>query len=296
MKTGQVYGISDGAYVVKSRDEFYACKRRGKITHNKIKILVGDIVAFDETNLAIEEVLPRKNELIRPNVANIDQLLICVSIEPPPDLLVVDKLLILAQQNNINPIIVVTKADLDVASLERQIKQNYARLGVEIITVSTKGRLPDAIKNVLENKLTAVAGQSGVGKSSLLNFVSERLNIKTDALGKNKRGKNTTTVSRIYDIGSARILDTPGFSVIDIATKEPNEFLTLYPDIHAFSSGCRYKTCNHLNKVASECGVVRALEEGRINKERFARFIRQYQLLTGMAQKYHKIHKKEEKK
>lgn len=295
--TGQVYGVKDGAYITKCDETFFSLKPRGKIKNDGLRILVGDFVLVNLDNFSIENVLPRKSVLVRPRVANIDQLLICITIMPEADLFIADRLIILAVKNNIEPIIVITKSDLNVSGFKERIEANYKGLGLKILTFSTSNQSEaEKLLSILSNKTTAIAGQSGVGKSSLINAVENSLTIKTSKLSKLNRGKNTTSASYIYEVGNAKIFDTPGFSVVDLNESNPIEFLKLYPDIYRFSNFCKYKTCNHLNKTEQECGVVKAINTGDINKERFERFMKDYQLLVGLSEKHYKKHKKEIKK
>ena len=295
MKLGQVFSCKEGRFNVNADGEFYLCLVRGKVTKTIGKVKVGDFVKIDENNLTIEEIMPRKNDLIRPSVANLDNLLICVSSLPEPDFTIIDNLIIMAERNKVNPIIVITKDDLGQDKLTKRLKENYSALNIKIIVTSAKQDKTSSLTSLLENKTSAFAGSSGVGKSSLINSLI-KTNIKTSELSGIGRGKNTTTSSQIYLIGNARVLDTPGFSSLTHFAKTPEEFLDLYPDIAKYKTGCRYKTCNHLDKSPDDCAVIRALEENEICRERFDRFIKGYKLLTGRAQKFHKIHKKEEKK
>ena len=265
------------------------CQIRGKIKATKNGIMVGDIAEISDGDV-IEEISARKNSLVRPKVANIDQIIICVSSEPPADLMLADKLIIASIQNNIEPIICITKTDILDNAFEEDIKAQYKGIKVKTISVSAKTNDGlDGLLKLLKNKTSALAGQSGVGKSSLINAIlSEK--IKTQELVKNSiRGKNTTTASFLYSLDkNTFIIDTPGFCTLDLEIKNAEEILALYPDIYAFARFCKYKSCNHIEKNSDECGVARALEEGKINKARLERFYKYYKTASGKRKIYSK--------
>lgn len=284
-----------GVIVTIDNINYLTCSLRGKVKKQGQSVLVGDRVLIDEINKSIESVLPRKNQLIRPKVANVDQVLICLSSEPPCDLLLVDKLIILANDNKITPIVCVTKLDILDKQFINEIKEQYEPLGVKVIEISaTKNENINKLWQILKNKITVLAGQSGVGKSTLLNTLNKSLNIKTsDLTSKILRGKNTTTETKLYVLqNNALVLDTPGFSVLELSKITAQEFLMAYPDIYKFAKDCNYKSCNHIDKSSTECGVNRALEEGKINKARYDRFCREYLRLAGKRPIYNKTNKK----
>ncbi|MBQ7579065.1 MAG: ribosome small subunit-dependent GTPase A [Clostridia bacterium] len=265
-------------------------KVRGKIKNIKNGIIVGDNVLVNTENGVVEEVQERRNQLIRPSVANIDQIIICLSFSPPADLLMVDKLIIASIKNNITPIICITKNDILDENFAKNIKEQYKGINLKIITASVlKENGLIEILSVLRNKTSVLAGQSGVGKSSLINAICGT-NIKTSNLVKNDiRGKNTTTASRLYTIDkNTFIIDTPGFCTINLELKNAEEILSLYPDIYKYASFCKYKSCNHINKTSEECGVIYALNKGEINKERLNRFYKFYETESGKRTKFSK--------
>jgi len=245
--------------------------------------MVGDNVIVGDTDLVIEQVKERKNQLIRPKVSNIDQILICVSCAPPADLMLVDKLIISAKQNKIDAVLVITKNDILDEIFIEDIKNQYKDLGIKIISLSAKTEDNlKTLKTILKNKTSALAGQSGVGKSSLINAILN-LNIKTNELIKKEiRGKNTTTASFLYKVDkNSFIIDTPGFCTMNLELKNAEDILMLYEDIYKYALGCKYKSCNHIDKTKDECGVMRALEEGKINKNRLDRLIKFYKTESG---------------
>lgn len=290
---GRVFSLPLGQARVFGNDgAFYTCHLRSKVKSGENKVLVGDEVEFDPAQTVVLSIYPRKNELVRPRVSNIDQIVICLTVEPAADLAMVDKLIIAAQQKKITPIICVTKRDKTGENFVDEICAQYQPIGVRVVSVSgVTGENIDEIRGLFKNKITVLAGQSGVGKSTLINALDDSLNLKTGELTKIARGKNTTTGSEIFSLSGGLVLDTAGFSVFDLNGLSAQEFLMAYPDVYKFAGECDYKSCNHLNKTTDECGVLRALEGGKINRARFARFLATYQRLAGLKPKYEKQNK-----
>ncbi|MBQ7452932.1 MAG: ribosome small subunit-dependent GTPase A [Clostridia bacterium] len=287
---GKVINFVSGKAMVKTAKGNVLCEIRGKIKQGQNGIVVGDDVEFDENLEVITMVNERRNVLVRPRVANIDQMLICLSTQPPADLILVDKLIMICNQNKIEPIICITKSDLQDVAYAKNISRQYGPLGVKILTCSSKtGEGIQEVEAVLEHKVTAFAGQSGVGKSALINTIDGSNTLKTQELTKNRlRGKNTTTSCSIFEVKGALIVDTPGFCVANLKEENAEDFLMLYTDIYSFADGCRYKSCNHIDKTEDECAVVRALSEGKLAKERFDRFYKIYSRLSGKRKVYDK--------
>lgn len=254
---------------------------RGKVKKD-VRIMVGDFVDVDLELNVITQIMPRHNELVRPAVANVDQLFICLSVVPKPDLAIVDKMIILAQKNGITPFLCVTKSDIVDAEFLVQLSEQYSALGVKIISVSAKNKQGlDLVLGELHNKISAFAGLSGVGKSTLINslfesFGEKQLNIKTGELTSFGRGRNTTTSNQIYRLGDIIIADTAGFSALSLGDNSPETLMTLYPDIYSFAQGCKYKSCSHYQKTDDECGVMRALNENKLSRARFDRYMLEY--------------------
>lgn len=255
---------------------------RGNVKKND-KILVGDIVEVSHLydNYIIEKVCSRKNSLIRPPVANIDNLVIVISLaNPSPDYFLLDKQIILAISKNIRPIIIINKVDLNVTKKSKEeiayIRRVYKKIGLNIIEVSAKQSIGiDKLKYMLKNGVSAFSGNSGVGKSSIINNIFRDMNIKKADVGivskKTNRGKHTTKHVRIYKKEDMYILDTPGFSSFDIYDIKYKELKNYYPDFLNYK--CEYDDCNHINESETTCKIKKAVNEGQIDSLRYKRYI-----------------------
>lgn len=259
-------------YLVATKDKNYTCKARGKFRKDKIKPLVGDKVIFDSTTNYIKEIKPRKNYLIRPNVSNIDQALIVTSVKNPNfDSNLLDKLLTIISYNNIEPIICFTK--LDLLTEEEKKKMNlyinyYKKIGYKV----TDNTNIEHFENILKNKITVLAGQSGAGKSSLLNKIEPHLELKTDDISYAlNRGKHTTRHTELFKVLNGFVVDTPGFSQIDFQkmTKEDirDNMKEMFSNLHY----CKYRDCMHIKEDG--CEVKKLVE----NKEILATRYKNYQ-------------------
>ncbi len=275
---GRVLRVMGAGYVV-SADKTYDCILSGTIKKNN-KPLVGDMVEFsineyDKFKNVITKILPRKNSLVRPSIANIDQLFIVLSKSPKPDLILIDKLIIYAKLNHINPVLVVNKSDLFNEDELKDIKAEFP--GLKIIVTSAKLNDVRALTPLLRGKISAFAGQSAVGKSSLINAICPEFRLETNTLSsKIERGQHTTRHNQIYVIdGDIFIADTPGFSMLMLDIK-PSMLKSFYDDFNEFEPDCRYVGCDHINSRSKDCGVVKAVEEGKICLSRFDRYCKIY--------------------
>ena len=255
-------------YVVLCKNGEYTCKPRGKFRNDKITPLVGDNVIIDPDNKYILEIKKRKNMLIRPSVANIDQAIIVSSVkEPNFSTNLLDKLLVIVTYNNIIPIICLTKLDLlnesELKEIDMYIKY-YSSLGYTVVSNQDK----KLIKELLKDKLTVITGQSGAGKSTLLNMLDKSLELKTNAISKALgRGKHTTRHVELYNIDGGLVVDTPGFSAIDLSDI-PNiairdNMIEMYENL----SECKYRDCMHIKEDG--CAVKRKVENGEILISRY---------------------------
>ena len=275
---GRVLKVMGANYLV-YESKPYNCILSGLIKKNN-KPLVGDIVEFsvndyDKDKNVITKILPRKNQLERPYISNLDQLFIVLSKSPKPDYLLIDKLIIYAKINNITPIIVINKSDILSEQEIAEIKGQFPTY--KIIVVSAINNDVTELKQLLANKISAFAGQSAVGKSSLINAISPNLNLQTNGLSsKIERGQHTTRHNEIYIMdNNIYIADTPGFSMLSLDLK-PSELKDYYDDFKVFEDDCRYVGCDHINSKAKDCGVVKAVEEGKICLSRFDRYCKIY--------------------
>lgn len=264
MKGLIVKNISD-LYTIKSQDNYYDCKAKGIFRKKGLVPTVGDMVIFDENKLIITDILDRKNILVRPPVANIDQALIVMStINPNFSTYLVDKLIIMCELNKIKPVLVITKVDLeDNINL---LLNYYQKIGYKVI----KNNNLEELKSILKDRITVITGQSGVGKSTLINKLDNTLSLKTNeisfALG---RGRHTTRHTELYNIANGYIIDTPGFSSLYLnATKEQ-----IRNNIIEFKNhNCKYKDCMHINE--DECEIKRLVKEDVILKSRYENYIK----------------------
>lgn len=245
-------------------------------------ILVGDNVEiieniYSKDKFIITKVYDRKNFIPRPKIANIDILLILIAPLPKPDFLLVDKLLIYCEINNIHPIIVINKCDIASADFVNSIKDEYKYYDTFVISAKDLIATSD-IYNVLKGKTTAVCGQSAVGKSSLINCLIPNIQLQTQGLSeKICRGKHTTRVNQIFLNNDFFIADTPGFSSLDLNI-DFRQLSFYYPEFKDFIQDCRYVDCSHI-KEGDFCGVCVALNQGKINKNRYQRYIELYKKL-----------------
>lgn len=283
MKTlnGTIIKGIGGFYYVEAADEIYECKARGVFRKEKLSPLVGDKVTIsinENAENTIDEIMPRKNALTRPPVVNIDNLIIVVStVEPKPSTLVIDKLIAVAEHKNIEPIIVITKSDLASA---QEIFDIYTLAGFKTIIISneTKDGV-DEVKAVLKDKISALTGNSGVGKTSLLNNLDETLALKTAQISKKLgRGRHTTRQAELYRVCDGFVVDTPGFSSFEIDKSDiilKDELAYCFRDFSDYIEKCKfYPSCTHT--ADKGCAVVEAVNEGKISKSRHNSYVQLY--------------------
>ncbi len=263
----------------------YVCRAQKKL--RKVSIpKVGDRVIFtpgadEETDGWIESICTRQNALIRPPVANIDILLIVVAPMPEADLLLCDRLILFARQQNIVPMVLVNKADISDA-LFRQLAEQYRGTEIPVLSVSAEtGNGLEDLKNRITNKTVCFAGQSAVGKSSLLNALLGLSHETGEMSRKTGRGRHTTRQSELLIQDNLRILDTPGFSLLTLDAK-PEDVPSLYPEYTHYAENCYFTECRHLKEP--KCAVKAAIAEGMLSKRRHAR----YEVLMQEAQEYWK--------
>ncbi len=257
-------------YLVKSNNKEYLCKPRGIFKLNKITPLVGDKVIFDEMKKVIEKITPRKNELIRPSVANIDYAIIVTSVkEPNFDTILLDKLLTIVSYNNIEPIIYLTKLDLLTKEEKNNIQSYYdyyKNIGYVIITN------PEELLNKIKNKTVVFAGQSGAGKSTLLNKLNKNLQLKTNEISKSLgRGKHTTRHTELYQINNTYIVDTPGFSKIDFIGMNKIDIRDNMKEMFNNLEKCKYRDCMH--NTEEGCHIIELVKNNKILESRYNNYL-----------------------
>lgn len=268
---------------IEDNSEFKA-SLRGNIKR-KNGILVGDLVEVEVSydRYMIKKILPRKNSLIRPPVANIDNLVIVVSLSTPsPDFFLLDKQIVLAKFKDILPIIVINKIDLNISDITNKdlsyIKNVYGNLGFQIIEVSAKNNIGiDVLKEKLHNKISAFSGNSGVGKSSIINKIFGTNSLTFEVAKKTNRGRHTTKHVKIYKNEDMYVLDTPGFSSYELYDIEYKELKNCYPDF--LECKCDYLDCSHVLENEKVCGVKKAINDGRIDKNRYDRYVELFKKL-----------------
>ena len=255
--------------IISDRKRF-SCHARGNLKGNGI--FVGDRVEFDENNLVISKILKRKNLLIRPPMANLDKMFIVISPKPKPDFYLVDKLLLFCVVNDIKPIICINKNELD-EKFQEQVKEMYAK-SFEIVVSSAKLDMTDELQSKIDG-ICAFAGQSAVGKSSLINSIfGKKLEEIGDFGKKIERGKQTTRVVTLYQCEKGFIADTAGFSQLDerLIDIDERELSRYYPDFYPYVNECKYQTCDHTND--KDCALIKAVKEGKVSENRYSNYLK----------------------
>ena len=274
-----IRGIAGFYYVHVPEIGILECKAKGIFRKNKLKPLVGDFVnvsVIDEENKKgnIDEVLERKNELIRPAVANIDQALVIFAVKKPePNLNLLDRFLIMMEQKEIPCVLVFNKSDLATEEEKQAFRKVYENSECKILFVSAKQNQGiDEVREILSHKTSTVAGPSGVGKSSLINMLQSEINMETGSISeKIERGKHTTRHTEFIPIGEDTfIMDTPGFSSLAVFDMEKEELEQFYPEFDEYRGNCRFHGCSHTHEPG--CSVKEAIAEGKISKERYENY------------------------
>lgn len=280
---GLIIGNISNLYKVKCNSEIYEAVARGKFKKDdELKPVVGDMVEIDvivDKNAVIDKILERTTYIKRPKIANISQIVFVVSTKnPKPDLLMLDKQICYAESLNIKPIIVLNKIDL--SQIYNEIEQIYTKIGYKVILTDAKNKIGiEELKNELKGKISAFSGNSGVGKSTIINALFNEEKTKEGEISfKNKKGKNTTTDVKLYELeNDTYIADTPGFSSFEIPEIESEDLDKYFIEFNNYIKQCEFVGCTHIKE--QNCGVKKALENGRIEKQRYERFCKIYSQL-----------------
>ena len=280
MSTAQIRKALSGFYYVYDNDQLIACRGRGILRNRGESPLVGDFVDYTvegNNNGTIDAIHPRKNSLVRPPIANIDQAILVFSIkEPDFNTILLDRFLVVLESFQIEPIICLTKSDLMDEQMEKTIAEytkEYEQIGYTILmTYKDDPLFDEKIAPLLKGKVTVLAGQSGVGKSTLLNTILPSLDLKTgvisEALG---RGKHTTRHVELIAVCDGLLADTPGFSSFEFELMEKEQLSSCFPEFVAIQDSCKFRGCLHVKEP--KCAVKDAVESGDIKKYRYKHYI-----------------------
>lgn len=287
-----IKGIA-GFYYVKTESKIYQCKARGIFKKDGIIPYVGDEVIIEETDKLAEEavinqILPRKNLFVRPPIANVDCLVIVIALaRPEPNLVILDKFLVMAEKARADIIICLNKVDLDEEGRLENITQIYGDLYPLVHVSCQTGDGIDDLKRLLTGKKSALAGPSGVGKSTLLNKLQRNNAAPTGEISqKSKRGKHTTRHVEIFELEFGGMLyDTPGFTSFDILEADEDELQFLYPEMVPLVGQCKYDNCRHIKEP--DCRIRDAVDAGNIHKSRYTSYVTQYEEIKEKRKNYY---------
>lgn len=285
MSKGLIISNISDLYQVKIKDEIVECKARGKLKKDDMSPVVGDIVEIEKIENedgkgVINSIYPRSMYSKRPKIANLTQIILVISLKSPkPDFLLLDKQLAYAEYLNINPIICINKIDLGKKEIVDEIHKVYEKIGYKVIDTNAKEKIGiQNLQKILDGQITAFSGNSGVGKSTLINSIFGETKTQEGLVSKKiKRGKNTTTNTTLYPIKTGYIADTPGFSTFDITEIESRKLALYYKELKNYTKDCEYLDCNHIKE--EKCGIKKALEENKIDIGRYTRYCKIFEEL-----------------
>ena len=293
MLEGIVLSNISNLYKVELNNKIYDCTARGKIKNDEMSPVSGDFVDIEVQDEAkcvgvINSIRKRENYIKRPKMANLSQLILVVSMKmPKPDLLLLDKQLVYAEYVNVKPIICLNKIDLENEEKINSIYNLYKSIGYDVIKTDAKNGIGiNEITEKLKENITAFSGNSGVGKSTLINnLMGSNITEEGVVSKKNKRGKNTTTQVNLYKVGdNSYIADTPGFSTFDVFEIEKEDLAQYFIEFRDYLSECQYADCSHIKE--QKCGVKLGTEMGKISKERYERYCQIYEELKNKKKVY----------
>ena len=279
MAQGQIRKALSGYYYVYDNGELIQCRGRGVFRNRGESPLVGDFVEYDKEDQSegyVMKIHPRKNELVRPPIANIDQAFLVFSVkEPAFNTSLLDRFLVVLESFNVKPILILTKMDLldeaELGALQPFIR-DYEEIGYTIIqTYADDATLMERVEPFLKEKTTVLAGQSGVGKSTMLNTLLPHLNLKTNEISQSLgRGKHTTRHVELIEVAGGLLADTPGFSSFDFDMIEKEQLTNCFPELERISENCKFRGCLH--KKEPKCAVKEAVENGEIRNYRYEHY------------------------
>lgn len=293
MAKGKIIKALSGFYYVRDGESVYQCRGRGLFRKQKVSPLVGDWVEYEASNIqegTITAIEDRTNELVRPPIANVDQALLIFSVvEPKFDPNLLDRFLVYIESRRIQTAICVTKMDLaGMADQEEMLtwRSVYEKAGYPFVLSSsrTEEGLGDLMP-LLNGKTTVVSGQSGVGKSSLLNALNVNLEIETNEISESLgRGKHTTRHVELLPVGDGYVADTPGFSSLDFSDVEPEDLGECFPEIRVLSESCKFRGCTHRSEP--HCAVKEGVESGEVHLSRYDTYLNLYEEISNRKRRY----------
>jgi ribosome biogenesis GTPase len=275
-----IKGIAGFYYVYAQDGITYECRAKGIFRKENKKPLVGDDVEIVVTHEADKEgnlvqILPRKNELIRPAVANVDQALVIFAVkDPEPNFMLLDRFLIMMEQQDVPVAVCFNKTDLVTQEEIQKLEQVYESCGYPVFLTSTlEGRGEEEIRQFLKGKTTVVAGPSGVGKSSITNLMQGEIEMETGEISRKlKRGRHTTRHSQIIPVADQTyLMDTPGFSSLYLFDMEEDNVKDYFPEFRKYEDQCRFLGCRHISEP--DCAVKEALERGEVSRIRYENYL-----------------------
>ncbi len=281
IKQGIILRGIGGFYYVETADAVYTCRARGAFRRQGITPVAGDRVEIEvqpSGEGVLMQVLQRRNSLLRPPVANLDLLVLVASVcQPATNTLVLDKMIAVAEKKNITPIVVINKADLADPS---ELEETYQKAGIEHFTVSAmQPESLEPLRKRLAGHISVFSGNSGVGKSSILNALDPSRVLETGEISqKLGRGRHTTRTATLYHLADGYIVDTPGFSSLDLEQVEPiykDELPDCFREFAPFVGDCRFIGCAHYKEP--KCGVRQAVEDGLIARSRYESYVTMYE-------------------
>lgn len=285
--TGKIIkGIAGFYYVGNGKGQVYQCKAKGIFRNRGVKPLVGDDVEFSildekEKEGNIDAILPRKNQLVRPAAANVDQALVVFALSrPAPNFNLLDRFLVMMERQDVPVILCFNKADQGQEEGSWDFMDSYRRAGYQVLSISALEKSGvEEVRRLLAGKTTVLAGPSGVGKSTLTNALYPQAEMETGEISRKiQRGRHTTRHSELFWIGEdTYMMDTPGFSSLYVEDLEPEELKHYFPEFAPFEDQCRFLGCVHVGE--RDCGVKDAVAEGKIARSRYDNYLLMYQEL-----------------